>query len=212
MCICEGFAVITAESMQNCVQALKTEWPVILLSLIKNQHSSIADITTRARDYFGIPLSSTTIQGYIQKCSLKHNRTKRNLMLTSKGSVDFSGLGSVCYWPHTVETCNHTHNSFSFQPFYSVKDKLCSSLTQHLVNVMARLVDISRKSNPHASEKGCFHKYVISELFVPVRVQDSSASTVQFALWKIPSHSLWVGQLGWNTFQFTAAAMSFSGH
>ncbi len=31
---------------------------------IKNRHSSISDITTWAQDYFGKPLSSTTIRSY----------------------------------------------------------------------------------------------------------------------------------------------------
>ncbi len=35
---------------------------------IKNPHSSISDITTWAQDYFGKPLSSTTIRSYIHKC------------------------------------------------------------------------------------------------------------------------------------------------
>ncbi len=35
---------------------------------IKNRHSSISDITTWAQDYFGKPLSSTTIRSYIHKC------------------------------------------------------------------------------------------------------------------------------------------------
>ncbi len=34
---------------------------------IKNRHSSISDITTWAQDYFGKPLSSTTIRSYIHK-------------------------------------------------------------------------------------------------------------------------------------------------
>ncbi len=34
---------------------------------IKNRHSSISDITTWAQDYFGKPLSSTTIRSYIQQ-------------------------------------------------------------------------------------------------------------------------------------------------
>ncbi len=38
---------------------------------IKNHHSSISDITTWAQDYFGKPLSSTTIRSYIHKCQLK---------------------------------------------------------------------------------------------------------------------------------------------
>src|SRR4029434_2567121 len=36
----------------------------------KNRHSSISDITTWAQDYFGKPLSSTTIRCYIHKCQL----------------------------------------------------------------------------------------------------------------------------------------------
>ncbi len=38
---------------------------------IKNPHSSISDITTWAQDYFGKPLSSTTIRSYIHNCQLK---------------------------------------------------------------------------------------------------------------------------------------------
>ena len=38
---------------------------------IKNRHSSISDITTWAQDYFGKPLSSTTMRNYIHKCQLK---------------------------------------------------------------------------------------------------------------------------------------------
>ncbi len=38
---------------------------------IENRHSSISDITTWAQDYFGKPLSSTTIRSYIHKCQLK---------------------------------------------------------------------------------------------------------------------------------------------
>ncbi len=36
---------------------------------IKNRHSSISDITTWAQDYFGKPLSSTTIHSYITNAS-----------------------------------------------------------------------------------------------------------------------------------------------
>ena len=45
---------------------------------IKNRHSSISDITTWAQDYFGKPLSSTTIRIYIHKCQLKLYCAKRN--------------------------------------------------------------------------------------------------------------------------------------
>ena len=44
---------------------------------IKNCHSSISDITTWAQDYFGKPLSSTTIRSYIHKCQLKLYCAKR---------------------------------------------------------------------------------------------------------------------------------------
>ncbi len=45
---------------------------------IKNRHSSISNITTWAQDYFGKPLSSTTIRSYIHKCQLKLYCAKRN--------------------------------------------------------------------------------------------------------------------------------------
>ncbi len=55
---------------------------------IKNRHSSISDITTWAQDYFGKPLSSTTIRSYIHKFQLKlyfHDFTlTSNLIANSK--------------------------------------------------------------------------------------------------------------------------------
>ncbi len=63
---------------------------------IKNRHSSISDITTWAQDYFGKPLSSTTIRSYIHKCQLNCTVPKGSPMLTvSRSAVDFSGLGGI---------------------------------------------------------------------------------------------------------------------
>ncbi len=65
---------------------------------IKNRHSSISDITTWAQDYFGKPLSSTTIHSYIHKCQLKLYCAKRKPYVNSVqnvNSVDFSGLGGI---------------------------------------------------------------------------------------------------------------------
>ncbi len=50
---------------------------------IKNRHSSISDITTWAQDYFGKPLSSTTIRSYIHKCQLKLYCAKRKPFVNS---------------------------------------------------------------------------------------------------------------------------------
>ncbi len=50
---------------------------------IKNRHSSISDITTWAQDYFGKPLSSTTIRSYIHKCQLKLYCAKRKPYVNS---------------------------------------------------------------------------------------------------------------------------------
>ncbi len=50
---------------------------------IKNRHSSISDITTWAQDYFGKPLSSTTILSYIHKCQLKLYCAKRKPYVNS---------------------------------------------------------------------------------------------------------------------------------
>lgn len=50
---------------------------------IKNRHSSISDITTWAQDYFGKPLSSTTICSYIHKCQLKLYCVKRKPYVNS---------------------------------------------------------------------------------------------------------------------------------
>src|SRR4029434_1054286 len=43
----------------------------------KNRRSSISDINILAQDYFGKPLSSTTIRSYILKCQLKLYCAKR---------------------------------------------------------------------------------------------------------------------------------------
>ncbi len=50
---------------------------------IKNRHSSISDITIWAQDYFGKPLSSTTIRSYIHKCQLKLYCAKRKPYVNS---------------------------------------------------------------------------------------------------------------------------------
>ncbi len=50
---------------------------------IKNRHSSISDITTWAQDYFGKPLSSTTIRSYIHKYQLKLYCAKRKPYVNS---------------------------------------------------------------------------------------------------------------------------------
>ncbi len=50
---------------------------------IKNRHSSISDITTWAQDYFGKPLSSTTIRSYIHKCQLNLYCAKRKPYVNS---------------------------------------------------------------------------------------------------------------------------------
>ncbi len=63
---------------------------------IKNRHSSISDITTWAQDYFGKPLSSTTISSYIHKCQFKLYCAKRKPYVNSvQSAVDFSGLGGI---------------------------------------------------------------------------------------------------------------------
>ncbi len=49
----------------------------------KNRHSSISNITTWDQDYFGKPLSSTTIRSYIHKCQLKLYCAKRKPYVNS---------------------------------------------------------------------------------------------------------------------------------
>ncbi len=73
---------------------------------IKNRHSSISDITTWAQDYFGKPLSSTTICSYIHKCQLKLYCAKRKPYVNSVQKPSTS-LGSEASGMdhHTVETC-----------------------------------------------------------------------------------------------------------
>ncbi len=94
---------------------------------IKNRHSSISDITTWAQDYFGKPLSSTTIRSYIHKCQLKCTVPKGSPMLTvSRSAVDFSGLGSIWMDHHTVETCTVVIESVFQVIFLGGMDAVCS--------------------------------------------------------------------------------------
>ncbi len=71
---------------------------------IKNRHSSISDITTWAQDYFGKPLSSTTIRSYIHKCQLILYCAKRKPYVNSvQCPVYFryflGGMDAVCSGP-----------------------------------------------------------------------------------------------------------------
>ncbi len=94
---------------------------------IKNRHSSISDITTWAQDYFGKPLSSTTIRSYIHKCQLKLYCAKRKPMLTvSRSAVDFSGLGDIWDGPsHSGNVYCGQMNQY-FRYFLGGMDAVCS--------------------------------------------------------------------------------------
>ncbi len=94
---------------------------------IKNPHSSISDITTWAQDYFGKPLSSTTIRSYIHKCQLKLYCAKRKPMLTvSRSAVDFSGLGGIWDGPsHSGNVYCGQMNQY-FRYFLGGMDAVCS--------------------------------------------------------------------------------------
>ncbi len=94
---------------------------------IKNRHSSISDITTWAQDYFGKPLSSTTIRSYIHKCQLKLYCAKGSPMLTvSRSAVDFSGLGGIWDGPsHSGNVYCGQMNQY-FRYFLGGMDAVCS--------------------------------------------------------------------------------------
>ncbi len=94
---------------------------------IKNRHSSISDITTWAQDYFGKPLSSTTIRSYIHKCQLNCNVPKGSPMLTvSRSAVDFSGLGGIWDGPsHSGNVYCGQMNQY-FRYFLGGMDAVCS--------------------------------------------------------------------------------------
>ncbi len=98
---------------------------------IKNRHSSISDITTWAQDYFGKPLSSTTIRSYIHKCQLNCTVPKGSPMLTvSRSAVDFSGLGGIWDGPsHSGNVYCGQMNQY-FRYFLGGMDAVCSG---HLV-------------------------------------------------------------------------------
>ncbi len=97
---------------------------------IKNHHSSISDITTWAQDYFGKPLSSTTIRSYIHKCQLKlycakrkpyvNSVQKRRRLLWARRHLGWRQLGSQ------VETCTVVR-WISIQVFFwEEMDAVCS--------------------------------------------------------------------------------------
>ena len=93
---------------------------------IKNRHSSISDITTWAQDYFGKPLSSTTIRSYIHKCQLKLYCAKRKPYVNeSRSAVDFSGLGGIWDGPsHSGNVyCGQTNQYF--RSFLEEMDAVC---------------------------------------------------------------------------------------
>ncbi len=95
---------------------------------IKNCHSSISDITTWAQDYFGKPLSSTTIRSYIHKWPVKTVTVpKGSPMLTvSRSAVDFSGLGGIWDGPsHSGNVYCGQMNQY-FRYFLGGMDAVCS--------------------------------------------------------------------------------------
>ncbi len=105
---------------------------------IKNRHSSISDITTWAQDYFGKPLSSTTIRSYIHKCQLKLYCAKRKpyvnctvpkgspMLTVSRSAVDFSGLGDIWDGPsHSGNVYCGQMNQY-FRYFLEGMDTVCS--------------------------------------------------------------------------------------
>ncbi len=95
---------------------------------IKNRHSSISDITTWAQDYFGKPLSSTTIRSYIHKCQLKLYcaKMKSPMLTVSRSAFDFSGLGGIWDGPsHSGNVYCGQMNQY-FRYFLGGKDTVCS--------------------------------------------------------------------------------------
>ena len=65
---------ISPSTVHNIIKRLKESGGISVRKgqgrkpTVKNCHSSISDITTWAQDYFGKPLSSTSICSYIHKC------------------------------------------------------------------------------------------------------------------------------------------------
>ncbi len=94
---------------------------------IKNRHSSISDITTWAQDYFGKPLSGTTIHSYIHKCQLKLYCAKRKPYVNSvQKRRHFSGLGGIWNGPsHSGNVYCGQMNQY-FRYFLGGMDAVCS--------------------------------------------------------------------------------------
>src|SRR4029434_5722940 len=87
------------------------------LYCIKNRHSSISDMTTLAQDYFGNPLSNTTIRSYIHKWQLNLYCAKRKPYVNRvQKFVDFSGLGGIWDGPsHSGNVyCGKTNQNFRY--------------------------------------------------------------------------------------------------
>ncbi len=80
-----------------------------------------------AQDYFGKPLSSTTIRSYIHKWQLNCTVPKGSPMLTvSRSAVDFSGLGGIWDGPsHSGNVYCGQMNQY-FRYFLGGMDAVCS--------------------------------------------------------------------------------------
>ncbi len=80
-----------------------------------------------AQDYFGKPLSSTTIRSYIHKCQLKLYCAKGSPMLTvSRSAVDFSGLGGIWDGPSHSGNVHCGQMNQYFRYFLGGMDAVCS--------------------------------------------------------------------------------------
>jgi len=85
---------------------------------INNCHSTRADITMWARNYFIKPLSRIPIQSYIHKCKIKMYWAKKKPHITlSRGGIDVSGLRLIWHEPSHSGTLFWSDQSV-FQIFF----------------------------------------------------------------------------------------------
>src|SRR4029434_9037021 len=90
---------------------------------IKNRHSPLSDITTWAQDYFGKPMSSTTIRSYIHKWQLKLYCAKRKPYVNL---VDFSGLRGIWDGPSNSGNVCCGQTNHHFRSFLEEMDAVCA--------------------------------------------------------------------------------------
>uniref|UniRef100_A0A3Q3KBZ5 Glutamate decarboxylase 1b n=1 Tax=Monopterus albus TaxID=43700 RepID=A0A3Q3KBZ5_MONAL len=110
---------------------------------IKNCHSSKSDISTRAQDDFGTPMSGTTTCSYIHKCCLKLYCAKTKSTVSRS-----SGLRGIWDGP------SHSGNVYCDLLPTSASEEMTKGFLQELVNILLAYIC---KSSQRSSKVLDFH-------------------------------------------------------